>query len=81
MAIWTCDDAFVAQLDSAGGVAVSSTYLLGGKKSDRALGVGTGPAGTVHVTGSTLSPDLPTRRPAQPVPGGEDEDAFVTVLR
>ena len=73
-------DAFVTELDARSGALVRSTFL-GGRKADRALGVDTGPTGTVHVTGSTLSPDLPTRRPAQAVPGGEDEDAFVTVLR
>ena len=73
-------DGFVTELDARNGALVRSTFL-GGKKFDRALGVDTGPTGTVHVTGSTVSMDFPTQHPAQPLKGGEDEDAFVTVLR
>ena len=52
------DDLFVTRLSADGTRAVYST-LLGGEKSDRALGVAAAGPGAVVVAGTTVSPDFP----------------------
>jgi uncharacterized protein (TIGR03437 family) len=53
------DDVFVTRLSADGTRAVYST-LLGGEKSDRALGIASAGPGSVVVAGTTVSPDFPT---------------------
>ncbi len=69
-------DAFVTRITGAGALA-SSSYL-GGSSSDQANGVALGPDGTIHLTGSTSSSDLPVRDPMADRAG--NSDAFVAQL-
>lgn len=59
-------DAFVVKLDPGGAVAYS-TYL-GGSRDDVANGIAVDPAGDAWVTGYTMSPDFPLRRPLLKAP-------------
>jgi hypothetical protein len=69
-------DAFVAELNAAGSGLLLSTYL-GGSNSDFATDLKLGPAGSIVITGQTMSADFPT------TPGAFDSilnggtDAFV----
>jgi hypothetical protein len=72
-------DAFVTKLNPAGtGLAYST--LLGGSDSDEGAGIAVDSAGAAHVTGSTLSTDLPTTAGAFDTAENGGEDAFVTKL-
>ncbi len=71
------DDAFVSRL-SADGALIYSTYL-GGSAEDENWGVAVDGAGSAYISGSTHSPDFPTRNAVQPEYAGEG-DAFVTKL-
>ena len=82
------EDTFVTKLSPAGSRVLYSTYL-GGKALDLAGGVAVDPAGSAYVTGTTRSPDFPTRNPLQgtlrgklcgPPPGVPCTDAYVTKL-
>jgi photosystem II stability/assembly factor-like uncharacterized protein len=59
------DDAFVARLNPAGSALVYYTYL-GGAGSDYGQSIAVDPFGDAHVTGYTLSFDLPTANAVQP---------------
>ncbi len=69
------NDAFVAMIDSTGGVLVYSTYL-GGSDVDLGSGIAVDASGNAYVTGATTSTDFPTANPLQPANGG-GLDAFV----
>lgn len=71
-------DPFLAKLNATGSALVFSTYL-GGSVSDEGFGVAVDAAGSVYVTGQTLSTDFPTEDPIQ-VSNGGLRDAFVTKL-
>jgi len=71
------DDAFVSKL-SADGALIYSTYLGGGAE-DENWGIAVDGAGSAYISGSTHSPDFPTRNAVQPQYAGEG-DAFVTKL-
>jgi hypothetical protein len=82
-------DAFVAKLSADGRTLVYGTYL-GGTKSDTSAGIAVDRAGAAYVTGSTRSPDFPTRgarqgalrgRSCGPPPDTACPDAFVVKLR
>ncbi len=68
-------DAFVARLSPDGGQLTYSRYL-GGRADDVGLAITTDATGQAHVTGWTLSPDLPTVNPVQAASGGK-RDVFV----
>ncbi len=76
-------DGFVTQLLSAGPGIVFSTYL-GGSNNDAGNGIALDTDGYAYVTGSTESPDFPTRAAAQPALAGDGQfvwaDAFITKL-
>jgi hypothetical protein len=57
-----------------------STFL-GGSDADRATGISFGSAGSAHVTGRTLSPNFPTKNPAQPRLKDDNYDAFLSVIK
>jgi Beta-propeller repeat len=82
------EDTFVTKLSPAGTSVVYSTYL-GGKALDLAGGIAVDKAGSAYVTGTTRSPDFPTRNPLQgtlrdklcgPPPGFPCTDAYVAKL-
>jgi len=60
-----CRQAFLTKLDPDGETVSYSTYL-GGKEHDDAYGVAVDEGGRAHVTGSTQSPDFPTRNAFEP---------------
>ena len=60
-----CRQAFLTKLSPNGTTAVYSTYL-GGKEHDDAYGVAVDEHRQAHVTGSTQSPDFPTRNAFEP---------------
>lgn len=72
------NDAFVTKINPPGTALVYSTYL-GGAGVDRGQGIDIDGAGNAFVTGSTTSPDFPTRAPLQAVLRGPS-DAFVSKL-
>ena len=78
-------DAFVAKLNPTGSALVYSTYLGGsgveedGDGINDAGGITVDASGSAYVTGSTQSPDFPTRHAFQAALGGT-EDAFVSKL-
>jgi hypothetical protein len=53
------NDIFVTTLSSTGGALAFSTYM-GGPLDDLGYGVALDPAGTIYLTGATLSTDYPT---------------------
>jgi hypothetical protein len=72
-------DGFALQL-SRDGTPVWSTFL-GGTDADRATGIASDKNHHAHITGRTLSPDFPTRRPFQPTLKDQDYDAFVSIIK
>lgn len=62
-------DLFVSALAPDGSLQFS-TYL-GGAGSDQAGAIASGPAGVLYLTGSTASPDFPTRNAYDPIFRGE----------
>jgi hypothetical protein len=72
-------DAFVAELTSSGTALVYSSYL-GGNSTDQTYGIAVDGAGSVYVTGITVSLNFPTKNPLQIRYGGGDYDAFVTKI-
>jgi hypothetical protein len=75
-------DVFVSTLNAAGSGLVYSTYLGGNDAEDTfsqtgGPAVAIGPLGDAFVTGSTRSPNFPTRDAIQPTYGGGLSDAFV----
>ena len=71
-------DAFAAKLSASGSSLIYSTYL-GGSGGDSGLGIAVDAAGNAYVTGTTASPNFPTRGPFQVASGGV-YDAFVAKL-
>jgi Beta-propeller repeat len=72
-------DAFVTQVDAAGGDLVFSTFL-GGFDGDDATAVALDDAGDVYVTGLTDSPDFPVTPGAFDESVNDSEDAFLVRL-
>jgi beta-propeller repeat-containing protein len=72
------NDAFVTKLNPTGSALAYSTYL-GGSRDDIGWGIAVDTARNAYVTGSTVSPDFPTRSPLQAEKGAAS-DAFVTKL-
>ena len=78
-------DAFLARLSPDGGILQFSTYL-GGSAADAAAALAVDAVGSVFLTGSTASADLPTVNPVQAacaadsVTGECSGDSFVAVL-
>jgi hypothetical protein len=73
-------DAYVTKLNSNGTAVIFSTYL-GGSDVDIGFGIGLDSSNNVYITGTTTSPNFPTRNPFQPSLGGIGfPDAFVTKL-
>jgi hypothetical protein len=72
-------DGFALKLRKTGTPAWST--FLGGKDADRATGISADRKGSAHVSGRTLSPDFPTRRPFQPALKDKDYDAFISVIK
>jgi hypothetical protein len=72
------NDAFVANINSAGSAVVYSTYL-GGSGDEEGRGIAVDASGNAYLTGRTTSTNFPTANPLQPTFGG-DYDAFVTKL-
>jgi hypothetical protein len=85
-----CRQAFLTKLGPGGRNAVYSTYL-GGREHDDAYGVAVDKSERAHVTGSTQSPDFPTRNAFQPrldnhactseIPEELCDDGFVTKFK
>ncbi|MGI8686639.1 MAG: SBBP repeat-containing protein, partial [Acidimicrobiales bacterium] len=71
-------DVFVTRLNAAGSAIDYSTYL-GGSAYDKLRGIAVKSSREIYVTGSTRSPEFPTRSALQPTLRG-DEDAFVAKL-
>jgi hypothetical protein len=71
-------DGFIVRIDASGKALLASTYL-GGTGSDSAVAIKIDPSGSVYVTGSTQSPDFPTKNALF---GRRDPDAnaFVSKL-
>jgi uncharacterized protein (TIGR03437 family) len=72
-------DLVIAKLTPAGDSIVYATYF-GGNDEELALGLAVDPIGNVYVTGSTYSPDFPTKNSIQPFVGSTHsfkDDAFV----
>ena len=85
-----CPDVFVAKVRPSGRALVYSTYL-GGKEPETSGGIAVDRAGNAYLTGSTQSPDFPTRTAFQSAIGNSScsttgpaeeqcADAFVTKL-
>lgn len=72
-------DVFVTRLNAAGTALVYSTYLGGSGSADVGSGIAVDAAGNAYVTGTTNSPDFPTRNPMQPALNGV-ADAFIAKL-
>jgi hypothetical protein len=77
-------DAYVAELSADGSTLLYGTYL-GGGDSDNANDLALGPAGSVYVTGQTMSTDFPTTPGAfdqirNGPPQVSSQDAFVAKL-
>jgi len=75
-------DAFVSKLNANGSALEYSTYL-GGTNDDSANGIALDGPGHAYITGSTTSPDFPTKDAFQPQPGSPEpylHDAFVAEL-
>ena len=62
-------DAFVAKFTPAGSALVYSTFL-GGSDYDQGTAIAVDAAGSAYITGSTNSPNFPTRQP-HPGPQGQ----------
>jgi len=72
-------DVFIAKLTANGKTLSYSTYL-GGSGNETGHGLAVDLRGQAVVTGSTDSPDFPSRNALQPTFGGGYSDAFVTQL-
>ncbi len=73
-------DAFVSELSPDGKTLAHSTYL-GGSGDETGSGIALDAQGAAYVTGTTLSPDFPTKDAEQPAyAGGSYGDAFVAKL-
>ncbi|MGI8958402.1 MAG: SBBP repeat-containing protein [Bryobacteraceae bacterium] len=73
-------DAFVTKLCPVGTLVYSS--YLGGSSDDQGMGIAVDAHGNAYVTGSTGSPDFPTKNAFQPMLGGPFavSNAFVTKI-
>jgi hypothetical protein len=73
------NEAFVSVIGSTGASLVNSSFL-GGADQDRANNVAVDAAGSIYVTGSTLSNDFPLALPFQGTRRGV-RDAYVTKVK
>jgi len=71
-------DAFVTKLSPEGSSYVYSTYL-GGTGADTGTAIAVDSSGRAHVTGTTASPNFPTKNGAEIRLKGKT-DAFIAVL-
>lgn len=71
-------EAFVAKLSPSGSSLEYCTYM-GGSNDDRAYGIAVDASGAAYVTGTTTSPDFPTRQAEQSTLEGS-RNAFVFKL-
>ena len=71
-------DAFVAKLNASGTAIIYSTYL-GGSDQDDGHSIAVDNSGSAYVTGTTRSPNFPTKNPLQAANGG-GVDAFVAKI-
>ncbi len=74
-------DAFVAKLNPSGSALEYSTCIGGQDNDEEGFGLALDEDGNAYVTGYTRSQDFPTRKALQPVNGGADMDAFLSVIR
>ncbi len=72
------NDIFVAKINAAGTAFVYTTYL-GGSGNDTPWGIDVDSAGSVYITGETLSPNFPVMNPIQASLKGGIE-TFVTKI-
>jgi len=72
-------DTYVAKINPQGSALVYSTYL-GGSDSDFGWGIAVDEKGAAYITGSTYSPDFPTKNPVQKNHAGGNSDAFITKI-
>ena len=73
------NEAFVTVVNSSGNALVGSSFL-GGADQEEGFNIAVDKAGSIYVTGRTLSSDFPVALPFQPTRRGV-RDAFVTKLR
>ena len=77
-------DAFVTKMAAGGASLFYSTYLGGSGGTpgvpETGAGIAVDPQGNTHVTGTTSSPDFPTRAALRSSPAGGGLDAFVSKL-
>lgn len=69
-------DAFITKIAASGADLVFSTYF-GGDFTETAGEIAIDNAGIVYVTGSTLSPNFPTRNPIQAARAGGSSDLYI----
>lgn len=74
-----CPDAFVSKLSHDGANLLYSGYL-GGKNWDQANSMAIDQAGTVYLTGQTLSADFPTTENSYDASLSGENDAFVAQI-
>jgi hypothetical protein len=72
-------EGFVVKLAPEGGAMIYGTYLGGSGWVDVGFGIAVDTAGAAYVTGTTQSPNFPTKHALQPALRGV-QDAFVTKL-
>jgi hypothetical protein len=73
-------DAFVSKIEPDGSALAYSTFL-GGENSDHAGSIAVDVAGSVFVSGVTISLSFPTKNAFQASYGGSFGDAFISKLR
>jgi len=71
-------DAVVAKVSADGSLILYATFL-GGSGHDEGYDIAVDDAGTIYVTGATMSDDFIRKNAHQPVHGGDD-DVFVTKI-
>ena len=69
-------DAFVVKLNTSGSALVYSTYF-GGRDEEFGYGIAVDRSGAASITGTTVSPDLPTAGSFQP-PRSSSSNIFIT---
>ncbi len=72
-------DAFVSKLNPTGSTLLYSTYL-GGKNSDRGIGIAVDNGGNAYVTGATSSDDFPVTNDGFDITYNGGEDIFISKI-